>query len=223
MRRLRGRALQGKPASLRLLERAQPRDLQQSVDGAPRYPGSERPVGFEDAPDDPELAREFAAEYHREINRLNALREGDHGRRMEEHARVERQVDAIVDAIKDGLRPASMKQELLALEARKQELAAEMKQTPAPAPRLDPKLAELYRERVERLHEELNRPELRAEAAEVLRGLIDEVRLIPENGRLEIELMGALAGILALAADSKQPVTADRDGLQATLVAGTGF
>jgi len=76
-------------------------------------------------------------------------------------------------------------------------------------------------ERVERLHEELNQPELRSEAAEVLRALIDEVRLIPENGRLEIELMGALAGILALAADGKQPVTAERDGLQATLVAGT--
>jgi DNA invertase Pin-like site-specific DNA recombinase len=83
--------------------------------------------------------------------------------------------------------------------------------------------AELYRQRVDRLHEELNRSELRSEAAQALRGLIDEVRLAPENGRLEIELLGALAGILALAADSKKPATADRDGLQATLVAGEGF
>jgi site-specific DNA recombinase len=171
----------------------------------------------------PELAREFAAEYHREVNRLNALRQGDHERRMHELATVERQIVAIIDAIKDGLRTPSMKQELLGLEARKQELAAEMKQAPAPAPRLHPKLAELYRDRVERLHDELNRPELRSEAAQVLRGLIDEVRLIPENGRLEIELVGELAGILALAADSKKPVTEGRDGLQATLVAGTGF
>jgi hypothetical protein len=71
------------------------------------------------------------------------------------------------------------------------------------------------------LHDELNRPELRSEAAQVLRGLINEVRLIPENGRLEIEIAGALAGIPALAADSKKPVTRERDGLQATLVAGT--
>jgi hypothetical protein len=75
----------------------------------------------------------------------------------------------------------------------------------------------------ERPHEELNRPELRAEAAEALRALIDEVRLIPEHGELAIELLGDLAGILALSADSKKPITAGRDGLQATLVAGVGF
>jgi site-specific DNA recombinase len=72
----------------------------------------------------------------------------------------------------------------------------------------------------ERPHEELNRPELRAEAAEAFRALIDEVRLIPEHGELAIELLGDLAGILALSADSMKPITAGRDGLQATLVAG---
>ncbi len=76
---------------------------------------------------------------------------------------------------------------------------------------------------MDRLHEELNRTELRSEAAQALRELIDEVRLIPEAGRLEIELLGDLAGILALSADSKKPVTEDRDGLQVTLVAGIGF
>jgi site-specific DNA recombinase len=171
----------------------------------------------------PELAREFAAEYHRELNRLNAAREGAHKQQTEELDRVERQIWAVIEAIKDGLRTPGMKDELFALEARKQELAAEIKQAAPPSPRLHPRLAELYRERVERLHEELNRPELRAEAAAALRGLIDEVRLVPENGRLEIELLGDLAGILALGADSKKPVTANRDGLQVTLVAGTGF
>ena len=53
--------------------------------------------------------------------------------------------------------------------------------------------------------------------------LINEVRLIPENGRLEIELYGDLAGILALGTDGKKPVPEGRDGLQVTLVAGVGF
>ena len=106
---------------------------------------------------------------------------------------------------------------------RKRGLVAEVKQAPALRPRLHPKLADLYRQRVDRLHEELNRTELRSEAAQALRELIDEVRLIPEAGRLEIELLGDLAGILALSADSKKPVTEDRDGLQITLVAGIGF
>jgi hypothetical protein len=43
----------------------------------------------------------------------------------------------------------------------------------------------------------------------------------PSKGKLEIELAGDLAAILALGANSKKPVTGDRDGLQATLVAGT--
>jgi site-specific DNA recombinase len=114
-----------------------------------------------------------------------------------------------------------MKQELLELEERKQTLSLGIKRIPAPLPRLHPRLADLYRERVERLHLELNRPELRPEAAEALRALIDEVRLIPEDGHLEIELVGDLAELLSLAADSKKPVTAKRDGLQVTLVAGT--
>ncbi len=169
----------------------------------------------------PELVKEFVAEYHRELNRLNAAREGHQEEKQQELARVESQIRAIIEAIKDGLRTPGMKDELLALEARKQDLVAAVSHAPAPAPRLHPRLTDLYLQRVERLQEELNRPALRAEAAEALRALIDEVRLIPEKGRLEIELFGDLAGILALSADSEKPVTEDRDGLQVTLVAGT--
>ncbi len=111
-----------------------------------------------------------------------------------------------------------MKDELLALEARKSALAAEVKQAPEPAPRLHPRLADVYRDKVERLRESLNAESTRAEAAEALR-----IRLVPEDGKLEIELAGDLAGILALTAGSKKPVTMDRDGLQVTLVAGRGF
>ena len=41
-----------------------------------------------------------------------------------------------------------------------------------------------------------------------------------QDAALEIELVGDLAAILALSADSKKPVTDSRDGLQVTLVAG---
>jgi site-specific DNA recombinase len=69
------------------------------------------------------------------------------------------------------------------------------------------------------LQEELNRQELRAEAAEILRSLISEVRLVPENEKLEVELAADLAGILALTSGSKKPDT-ECGGLQVTLVAG---
>jgi site-specific DNA recombinase len=115
-----------------------------------------------------------------------------------------------------------MKGELLDLEGRKAELLATCQRAPSsPMPRLHPNLAEIYRQKVARLQEELNREDLRAEAGQALRSLISEVRLMPENGGLEIELAGDLAGILTLASGNKQPVTAGRDGLQVTLVAGT--
>jgi len=72
------------------------------------------------------------------------------------------------------------------------------------------------------LREELNRDELRAEAAQALRALISEVRLMPESGHLGIELGGDLAAILAFAA-KKTPVRLSPDGLQTTVVAGVGF
>jgi hypothetical protein len=61
---------------------------------------------------------------------------------------------------------------------------------------------------------------LRAEAATALRSVIKEIRLVPEDGRLEIELAGDLAGILALAAGNKKPAMSGHGGLQLTVVAG---
>ncbi len=57
----------------------------------------------------PELVKEFAAEYHRELNRLNAAREGDYERRNEELDRVERQIRAVIDTIKDRSCTRSMR------------------------------------------------------------------------------------------------------------------
>jgi len=165
----------------------------------------------------PDLVKEFVAEYHREFNRLSAQHEQTHARQKDELARVERQIRAIVEAIKDGLRTPAMKDELQALETRKAELHAVAGAAVAPPVRIHPNLAEIYRQKVARLHEELNRPELREEASAAIRSLIEAVRLVPVDGKLEIELAGDLAGILALTNDN--PRRTGR-GLQITLVAG---
>ena len=92
------------------------------------------------------------------------------------------------------------------------------------APRLHPNLAALYRRKVADLHRALNAAETRAEAAEALRGLIDEIVLVPEGGSLQLELRGDLAAILALAMDAQEPPRVG--GLlpeSITLVAGVGF
>ena len=78
--------------------------------------------------------------------------------------------------------------------ARKSELAAEARQAPEPAPRLHPRLADIYGERVERLRYSVKAESTRDEAAEALRSLIDEIRLVPEDDQLQIELSGDLVG-----------------------------
>jgi site-specific DNA recombinase len=115
------------------------------------------------------------------------------------------------------MRTPAMKDGLQNLENRKVELSSAVAAAPATAVRLHPNLAEIYRDKVARLHEELNRPELREEASAALRSLIEEIRLVPVEGKLEIELAGDLAGILALTNDNPRRVGR---GLQVTLVAG---
>ena len=87
---------------------------------------------------DPVLVAEFVAEYHRELNQLNASCDDLHIRDKDELVRVERQIRAIIEAIKDGLRSASMREKLVTLKSRKSELEAKTKIAPPPVPRLHP-------------------------------------------------------------------------------------
>ena len=68
-------------------------------------------------------------------------------------------------------------------------------------------------------------PATRNEAFELIRSLIEEIRLIPEDGRLRIELRGKLAGILALSAAGKKSggLSTARLTEQIKMVAGVGF
>jgi site-specific DNA recombinase len=66
-------------------------------------------------------------------------------------------------------------------------------------PRLHPNVAAVYREKIAKLREALNAEDTRTEAAEMIRGLIEQIRLVPEEGRLRIELSGELAALISLA------------------------
>jgi site-specific DNA recombinase len=104
------------------------------------------------------------------------------------------------------------------LEARRVELCTRLEAAPTPMPRLHPNLAELYRNKVTNLAEALNDEHTRLEAAECIRELIEEIRLVPENGKLRVELYGELAALLNLANGHPRP---KETGVQITLVAGT--
>lgn len=171
----------------------------------------------------PELVKESIAEFHAKVNRLSRDQEGDKARREKEMESVCRQIRKIVEVVKDGLYHASMKTEMDAIEVRRKELEGAIAAGPPPRPRLNPNLAECYRQKVAALHEALADESIREGATETIRSLIEEMRLVPENGVLAIELRGILAAMLSLANPSKKPRHEDATGVQVTLVAGRGF
>jgi len=95
---------------------------------------------------------------------------------------------------------------------------------PDAEPLLHPALATIYRDTIEKLEVSLRRPDTGREAFQLIRGLIDAVMLRPVDGKLEIELRGDLAGILALSEAAKASVFSPKEqALQIKMVAGTGF
>ena len=138
----------------------------------------------------PELVKEFIAEFHRETNRLNAERNHKARAAEAELARVEAEIGHIIAAVKQGMLHASMRDALTELEARQERLRQEIIAAPQPAPVIHPHLAELYRRKVDQLHECLSADDTRTEPAEALRNVVDEIRLVPHESALAIDLYG---------------------------------
>jgi len=101
-------------------------------------------------------------------------------------------------------------------------LEAEVAAAPAPLPRLHPNLAEVYRQKVEALHEALADPHSGAEALEILRSLIERVVLHPRVTGFEIELVGDIAHMVSLGstADTKKAAIPKDAACSVKVVAG---
>ncbi len=98
--------------------------------------------------------------------------------------------------------------------------------TATPRVRLHPNLAGMYRQKVAALEQALADPEIKAEAAEVVRSQIEQITLTPcEDGGLAVALYGDLARILQLcesgASKNKRPRT-NVPGRGLSVVAGAG-
>jgi len=93
--------------------------------------------------------------------------------------------------------------------------------------RLHPNIADLYVSKVNDLRNALNEDGTREEAALILRGLVDEIRLHPVDSQLQIELIGDIATLLGFAGKNgppgKKPGSSGDPGSTKWLVAGAGF
>jgi site-specific DNA recombinase len=177
----------------------------------------------------PDLVAAFITAFQAEVNRTARDSEARQAAARGELAAFERKIERLVAAIEDGLYDPSVKARLDALQLHKAAIKQEIdKQPAASALRLHPNLAELYRQKVASLEEALNAPNTRAEASEVMRGLIETIVLTSREGEpISAELNGDLAAILAFRNGEEGRPKANRPPLGSdgrfSVVAGAGF
>jgi site-specific DNA recombinase len=173
----------------------------------------------------PELVAEFVRALQEEINAAAEAAAARTEQLKRQAEAVERKIAGILVAIEDGMYTPALKERMRALETRKAEIAAGMASTEPPSViRLHPNAAEIYRRKVAELELALNDDSIKAEAAEILRALIDRVVLIPTEGApdgIDAQLYGELATVLALSDPDKQKLpAAGAVGSQLSVVAG---
>ena len=163
----------------------------------------------------PEMVTAFVDEFHKELNREAAERDICRNRTEHDLEKTEREIRRLIEAIKSGVPGSAVKDEMTTLEARRLDLLARVEEAlPAPA---TSEPCRALQQKVMNLAEGLNDEPTRLEAIECLRELIEEIRLVPENGKLRIELYGELASLINLANGHPR---SQGTGVQVTLVAG---
>lgn len=157
----------------------------------------------------PDTFEAFARAYVDEANRIamednvaRAAAEGD-------LVTVVRQLNQLVDQILAGTPGRILAERIEQLEARRTALEALIARTPESLPYAHPNIAARWRDKVEALEGGLATGDMGA--TEILRTLIDRVDLVPDAGKLRIDLHGEVAGMLAFCGEDR-PARPSRTG-----------
>jgi len=174
----------------------------------------------------PEVAAAAMRAYAEETNRLNREQRSSGDADRKALADIEKKLKEIVTAIEDGGYSRPLMARLHDLEAKQNELTERLSRTPVDIPDIHPNVAGIYRRKVERLAEALQRPQERDEAAASIRALIERITLTPgpRRGQIDATLHGDLRTILEWTERRKQNTPgAGLAGVSVSVVAGAGF
>jgi site-specific DNA recombinase len=173
---------------------------------------------------EPALFKEFCDEFTREMNRLSMEGRASIETAQTEIKRIDRELDTLLDLILKGGAADRINEKMVKLEARKKHLESFLMEAEEPPPLLHPNMAHHYRVHVAELHEALQEDSeaKRMAAADIIRSLVKEIVLTPEEGELKIDVRGDLAGILEVSLKTKTP-TARAGESQVVVVAGARF
>ena len=141
-----------------------------------------------------------------ERNRLAATAANSKASLETDLGQVKRDHAKLADAIIAGVPLEQVKDKMISLDARRQQLEGQLESldaTPAPVA-FHPKMAETYRDRVAALIRGLDEEEGLEETREALRGLVEKIVLVPQKEdtgatSLDVDLHGSLGGLLQLA------------------------
>jgi len=141
----------------------------------------------------PDYVETFVSAFNAELNKLWATQDQVRLNLKTELATTEKELEKYLQAILNDVPLASIKEAMIKLEKRKETLNKQLATAPAPMPRLHPNLSKIYQRKVGNLSSALLVTRSFTEAFESIRALIKEIRLTPENGKLQIELFGEFA------------------------------
>ena len=166
----------------------------------------------------PNLVEEFVRGYHKEINQKRANANVSLAAAQRRLVKVRKEIDSVIDSVVAGFRNETLKRRLDTLEDERIELERKVSEPPPTTIRLHPNLARLYREKVENLARALADDEIRDEAAEILRGLIDAVVVSPTATGSEVQVKGEIGRLVRFANPKTQ-----QNQCSVKVVAGEGF
>jgi site-specific DNA recombinase len=174
----------------------------------------------------PDIAAEAMRAYAEETNRLNHQRRASGEADRRELDKIARSIKEMLVLIEEGSGSRAMVTRMRELEAREDELKARLDAAAMDLPDLHPNAAGIYRRKVERLAEALQKPQERDEAAQAIRALIERITLTPgaKRGEMAATLHGELGTILEWTARSQKNKTDTLGGeVSVSVVAGRGF
>jgi len=173
---------------------------------------------------DPDLFEVFCREFHTELNRLRKTEQSTRRKQEQQLRQVEDGIRRLIEAIKNGVPPQTIKDEMIALEGKKASLKQALSEPVDDKPFVHPNMAKLYRQKVGDLASALREGPDHRGAFDRIRSLVEEVVLVPTEGSFAIEIKGDFAGILKLSSEGKLDRRLTPDRLkQLKLVAGAGF
>lgn len=181
--------------------------------------------GFERQLLSEEAFQRFVKTFNEERAFIRAEMEKQRNNREKELVNANRRIRQIINAVADGFRTNSMREELIELERRVEVLEADAKvetARPVNVIELHPQLPAIYERKVRALREALQQGDsARSEAIQALRAMISDVTVKPGRGKGDVvlELHGSIPAVLAFAS-GKEGSNHDHTVL---MVAAEGF